>query len=104
MLALPNPPGVPTAAWEPAETEEMKAVIELYGKVYHLWQVDKGHELPIGEAQLMTSFTDASQFDMEKVVADRDSRFGIDSKVKAEKRKDIPEPKIHPDADWAWKN
>jgi hypothetical protein len=104
MLFLPTPAGVPEAAWEPAEMEEMKAVIELYGKVYHLWQVDKGHELPLGPPQLMTSFTQEGQFDFDKYVGDRDQRFGIDSKAKAEKRKDIPEPKIHPDADWAWKN
>lgn len=39
MLMLPSPAAVPDAVWEVAETEEMKAVIELYGKVYHLWQV-----------------------------------------------------------------
>ena len=104
MLVLPTPTGMPNAAWEVAETEEMKAVVELYGKVYHFWQVDKGHELPLGEPQLMTSYTQEGQFDFEKAVGDRDRRFGIDSKVKAEKRKGIPDPKIHPDADWAWKN
>ena len=104
MLMLPAPTAVPNAAWEVAETEEMKAVIELYGKVYHLWQTDQGHELPIGSPQLMTSYTAPGQFDFEKVVADRDQRFGVDSKLKAEKRKDIPEPKVHGDADWAWKN
>lgn len=104
MLFLPTPTGVPNAAWEPAETEEMKAVIELYGKVYHLWQTNRGHEVPLGEPQLMTSFTKQDQFeDYENVVGERDKRFGVDSKVKAEKRKDIPEPKIHEDADQAWK-
>lgn len=102
MLILPNPPGVPTAAWEPAETEEMKAVIELYGKVYHLWQVDKGHELPLGPPQLMMSYTGNHQLDLEKVVKERDEKFGIDTKAKAEVRKGIPEPKVHPDADSAW--
>ena len=104
MLFLPTPSYVPEAAWEVAETEEMKEVIKLYGKVYHLWQVDKGHELPLGQPKLMTSYTQHGQFDFEKYVGDRDRRFGIDSKAKAEKRKDIPEPEIHPDADWAWKN
>ena len=104
MLMMPSPAAVPNAAWELAETEEMKEVIGLYGKVYHLWQVDKGHELPLGEPQLMTSFTREGQFDVEKVVGERDHRFGVDSKQKAEKRKDIAEPQIHPDADWAWKN
>ena len=104
MLFLPTPAGVPDAVWEVAETEEMKEIIKLYGKVYHLWQVDKGHELPLGQPQLMTSYTQDGQFDFEKYVGERDRKFGIDSKAKAEKRKDIPEPEIHPDADWAWKN
>lgn len=67
-------------------------------------QTDQGHELPIGPPQLMTSYTAPGQFDVEKVIGERDQRFGTDSKAKAEKRKDIPEPKVHPDADWAWKN
>jgi len=104
MLFLPTPAGVPDMAWEVAEKEEMKAVIELYGKVYHLWQVDKGHELPLGPPQLMTSYTQEGQFDFDKHVSDRDQRFGIDSKAKAKGREDIAEPNVHPDADWAWKN
>lgn len=52
----------------------------------------------------MTSYTAPGQFDVEKVIGERDQRFGVDSKAKAEKRKDIPDPQIHPDADWAWKN
>jgi hypothetical protein len=103
MLVLPNPSGVPNAAWEPAETEEMKAVIQLYGKVYHLWQVDKGHKLPLGEPQLMTSFTEAGQLELEKVVKDRDQKLGLDTKRKAEIRKGLVEPEIHPDADAAWR-
>jgi hypothetical protein len=103
MLVLPNPPGAPDAMWEPAETEEMKAVIQLYGKVYHTWQVDRGDKLPLGEPQLMTSFTGESQLDLKAVVKDRDERLGISSDRKKEIRKDIPEPQIHPDADAAWR-
>ncbi len=104
MLALPVPAAVPNALWEVAETEEMKAVIGLYGKVYHLWQTDQAHELPLGEPQLMTSYTEDGQFDFDNVISERDQRLGFDSKTKAEKRKGIPEPQIHPDADQAWKN
>lgn len=50
---------VPQAAWEKAETSEMEQVVELYGKVYHLWQVDKGHKIPLGEPKLMTSFSES---------------------------------------------
>lgn len=103
MLFLPTPAGVPDAAWEPAETEELTAVIELYGKVYHLWQTDQGHEIPLGVPQLMTSYTSKDQFDFEGVVGERDRRFGIDSRAKAETRREIPEPEVHPDADAAWK-
>ncbi|KAI1267396.1 DUF1264-domain-containing protein [Xylariaceae sp. FL1019] len=104
MLVMPGPtaPGV-QQAWEAAETQEMKHVIGLYGKVYHLWQTDRGDELPLGEPKLMTSFTAEKQFDFEKIVGERDKRFGTDWKRKRELRKGIEEPKIHPDADSAWK-
>ncbi|KAH7038178.1 uncharacterized protein B0I36DRAFT_76555 [Microdochium trichocladiopsis] len=104
MLVMPGPtaPGA-RATWEAAETEEMKSVIGLYGKVYHLWQTDRGDKLPLGEPNLMTSFTDYDQFDFEKHVGERDRKFGTDWRRKKELRKDISEPKIHADADWAWK-
>lgn len=98
MLIMPQPSTslVPQAAWEKAETKEMEDVVELYGKVYHLWQVDKGHKLPLGEPQLMTSFTETGQIDFEKVVKERDQRFGTSFEGKKKARKYIPEPKIHP--------
>ncbi|KAG4219317.1 hypothetical protein PC116_g32203, partial [Phytophthora cactorum] len=43
------------------------------------------------------------QFDFDKAVGDRDTRFGSDWKRKKELRKDIEVPQIHPDADSAWK-
>jgi len=82
----------------------MEKVVELYGKVYHLWQTDRGDALPIGEPQLMTSFTEEGQFDFDKAVGDRDRRFGTDYARKKELRKGIEEPKLHKDADWAWKS
>lgn len=58
MLIMPQPSvAVPQSAWEMAETKEMEDVIELYGKVYHLWQVDRGDKIPLGEPKLMTSFS-----------------------------------------------
>src|SRR3954454_11782789 len=76
MLVMPQPSiYVPQTAWEKAETAEMGEVIHLYGKVYHLWQVDKGHKLPLGKPELMTSITAASQIpDLEKAMDKRDSR------------------------------
>ncbi|KAI9816867.1 MAG: hypothetical protein M1827_001512 [Pycnora praestabilis] len=102
MLIMPAPSMVPNAVWETAETKEMEDVIPLYGKTYHLWQVDKGHKLPLGPPQLMMSFTAKDQFQFEETVGDRDQRFGTDHKHKKEIRKDIKEPDIHPDADSMW--
>ena len=70
--------------------------------MYHLWQVDKGHKLPLGEPQLMTSFTEASQLDLNKLSKERDEKFGLDSTHKKELRAGIQEPQVHPDADSAW--
>ncbi|KAK3937946.1 Oil body-associated protein 1A [Diplogelasinospora grovesii] len=104
MLIMPRAnPMVPQSVWETAENADMEQLIRYYGKVYHLWQTDKGHKLPLGEPQLMTSFTAKDQFDFEKAVGERDERYGTDWKHKTEIRKDIPEPEIHPDADQAWK-
>ncbi|KAI1457649.1 DUF1264-domain-containing protein [Annulohypoxylon moriforme] len=105
MLIMPGPTTVPgmQQAWETAETQEMKHIVGLYGKVYHLWQTDRGDALPLGEPKLMTSFIADGQFDFEKAVADRDKKFGSDWKRKKELRKDIEVPQIHPDADAPWK-
>ncbi|KAI0834770.1 DUF1264-domain-containing protein [Hypoxylon sp. FL0890] len=105
LLIMPGPTTVPGAAqaWEVAETQEMKHVVGLYGKVYHLWQTDRGDKLPLGEPKLMMSFTGDGQFPFEKAVGERDRRFGCDWKRKMELRKDIEVPQIHPDADSVWK-
>ncbi|KAI2630765.1 DUF1264-domain-containing protein [Hypoxylon sp. NC1633] len=106
MLIMPGPTAsTPVAgpAWEAAETREMAHVIGLYGKVYHLWQTDRGDALPLGEPKLMTSFTADGQFDFESAVGDRDARFGTDWRRKKELREGIEVPGIHPDADAAWK-
>ncbi|AEO55754.1 hypothetical protein MYCTH_2314374 [Thermothelomyces thermophilus ATCC 42464] len=107
MLVMPRPSSalVPQALWEKAETAEMGEVVQLYGKVYHLWQVDRGDKLPLGEPQLMTSLSAADQLPgLEAVLDERDKRFpGCDWRRKREIRKDIKEPQIHPDADYTWK-
>ena len=105
MLIMPKPSAVPDAAWEVAENKEMEEVVQLYGKIYHLWQTDRGDKLPLGEPQLMTSYTEASQMKggFEKVVEDRDKRFGSDWKRKKQVREHIGEPELHENADWAWK-
>ncbi|KAK4505692.1 hypothetical protein PRZ48_003657 [Zasmidium cellare] len=103
MLIMPAPAGVPDAVWEAAENKEMEQVVELYGKVFQLWQVDRGDTVPLGRPELMTSFTAKDQFDFDRVVGERDRRFGVDSGHKAEVREYIEEPEVHPDADALWK-
>lgn len=105
MLVLPQPSVfVPQAAWDKAETAEMADVVNLYGKVYHLWQVDRGDQLPLGEPQLMTSFTAAEQLPgFEKIMDERDKRFpGCDWRKKREMRAAIEEPKTHPGECLVW--
>ncbi|CAZ84537.1 unnamed protein product [Tuber melanosporum] len=34
----------------------MEELAKLYGKTYHLWQVDRGDEVPLGAPMLMGSF------------------------------------------------
>lgn len=101
MLIMPKPGLVPEDAWEIAENEEMAEVITLYGKAYHLWQTDRD-SLPLGEPKLMTSYTANGQFDFERMVGDRDRRFGTSSERKKEQRRNIKIPEIHSDADRAW--
>ncbi|KAI0402717.1 DUF1264-domain-containing protein [Xylaria palmicola] len=105
MLIMPGPTALGLSrAWEAAETREMEHVVGLYGKVYHLWQTDRGDSLPLGAPRLMTSFTADGQFDFERAVGERDRRFGTDWRRKRELRRDIHEPEIHGDADYAWKS
>ena len=76
----------------------MAEVVGLYGKTWHLWQVDRGDTLPLGTPQLMQSLLRETD-GFKRVVRERDDRFGVDSERKRELRKDIPEPQVHPDAD-----
>ncbi|TLD38108.1 hypothetical protein E2P81_ATG03783 [Venturia nashicola] len=107
MLIMPNPSPLPNAAWEQAEVAEMETVIGLYGKIFHLWQTDRGDTLPMGLPQLMTSFTSEEQMEgmggFKKVVEERDKRLGGDWRRKREGRAYIEEPFVHGDADQTWK-
>lgn len=105
MLIMPKPATIPEAVWQVAETTEMEDVVTWYGKVYHLWQTDRGDKVPLGEPQLMTSFTHESQFPLfGDKIKDRDERFGAGYQRKQDARKDIPVPEVHVDADQAWKS
>ena len=96
MLIMPGPNGLPTGIWEEAETKEMEQVVGLYGKTYHFWQVDRGDKLPLGEPQLMMSFTKEDQYPgFKELLQERDGRFGVGHEQKAVKRGYIEEPEIH---------
>lgn len=104
MLILPAPQSHRRHEdkWENLETEAMKEVIGLYGKTYHLWQIDLGHEIPLGQPKLMGSLTEAKQLDIDEALQDRNDRFAVDHNKKAEVRKDIRGTEIHPNADSWW--
>ena len=104
MLIMPGPDGLPTGIWDAAETKEMEEIVGLYGKTYHFWQVDRGDKLPLGEPQLMMSLTKEDQCPgFTELLGERDSRYGVLSAQKKEKRAYIEEPEIHEDADSMWK-
>jgi hypothetical protein len=74
----------------------MEQVIELYGKTYHFWQVDRGDLVPMGAPELMMSFTQDAQMNHGREQwEERDKRYGVSSQQKAEKRAYIPEPETH---------
>lgn len=103
MLIMPKPAGVPESVWEVAENKEMEQVVHLYGKVYHLWQTDRGDALPLGEPQLMTSYTEKNQMpDFERRVDERDKRFGSDWRRKEGVRQYIGVPQVSGNADATW--
>lgn len=96
MLILPGPEGLPQGVWEAAETKEMEQVVGLYGKTYHFWQVDRGDKLPLGQPQLMISFTENAQLSgFKDKLIDRNERFSVDCEAKKAKRSYIAEPEIH---------
>ena len=95
VLIMPKPPLIPEAVWEKAETTEMQELVKLYGKTYHLWQVDRGDKVPLGAPMLMGSFLKETK-GVESAVNGRDQRFGIERERKVEIRKHIEEPGIHP--------
>ena len=85
---MPNPL-VPEGVWEIAETAEMREVVGLYGKTFHLWQVDRGDELPLGMPELMMSFTRDDQVSRNLSILIKHMRiFGIFPLRRQPKRSD----------------
>ena len=105
MLTLPTPSSHQGRAdtWEALETEAMKEVVGLYGKTWHFWQVDKGHELPLGYPTLMGSLTEPRQLNLDEALHDRNERFRVDHEHKARVRDHLQLPGLHPNADSWWK-
>ena len=73
--------------WEKLETEGMKEVIGWYGKTWHFWEVDKGHELSLGHPKLMGSLTGLSRTNIDEVLKDKNRQGDVDRKDKAKKRR-----------------
>jgi len=104
MLMMPRPPLVPAAVWDVAEKAEMAQVVQLYGKVWQLWQTNRGDKLPLGKPQLMTSYTAEDQMpDFERRVEERDARFGSDFRRAREARSEMERPEVVGGADATWK-
>jgi hypothetical protein len=90
-------PGIPALA----ETELMKKIVSTYGKTWHTWHTDRDKELPYGVPALMMGFTEDGQID-ERIVTERDQRFGINTGDIKKRRAEIPETAVADGAD-AWK-
>lgn len=96
MLIMPAPVGIAGSVWDAAETAEMEDIAPVYGKTYHMWQVDRGDVVPMGSPQLMGSFTSAESVEkareggIDALLEDRDKRFGVSYQQKAKKREGIP--------------
>lgn len=102
MLIMPAPVGIAAPAWDAAETAEMEDIVPIYGKTYHMWQVDRGDVVPMGPPQLMGSFTSPESVEkarkggLEALLKERDERFGVDHRQKAKKRENIAAVEKHP--------
>ncbi|KKZ60935.1 hypothetical protein EMCG_04408 [[Emmonsia] crescens] len=104
MLLMPPPPeGSQRKNLEEQEQQELSQLVRFYGKVYHLWQVDRGDELPMGAPELMGSITSdeglskAFPGGKAKLKESHKSKFGVDLDEKVEKRKDFGRGfQIHP--------
>ena len=107
MLIMPGPANVEAAEWDKQETEAMRDIMDLYGKTWHFWQVDRGDELPLGKPVLMGSLTHEGQLDLEKGLKERDTEAGISYEQKAQIRKEAGVDKeggqVAENADSWWK-
>ncbi|PGG96430.1 hypothetical protein GX51_07836 [Blastomyces parvus] len=103
LLMPPAPEGTDRKKLGELETKELSQLVTFYGKVYHLWQVDRGDELPMGAPELMGSITSDEALNKAfsggkaKLREDHKSKFGVDLDENVEKRKDFGKGfEIHP--------
>lgn len=89
-------PGLPDAA----DKALMTKLVNTYGKTWHTWHTDRDKTLPFGIPALMMGFTADGQLD-NRLLADRDKRFDIDSRKVRASRADIVTQPVLPGAD-AW--
>ncbi|CAK8738618.1 hypothetical protein SODG_002221 [Sodalis praecaptivus] len=57
----------------------MAKIVNTYGKTWHTWHTDRNNTLPLSIPALMMGFTADGQVDPQ-LLADRDRRFGVDTK------------------------
>ncbi|WAL39419.1 OBAP family protein [Brevibacterium sp. BRM-1] len=88
-------PGVPAIA----EHAYFSDLISTYGKTFHTWQYDRD-DFPYGPPQLMMGFTADGQARPDLVAA-RDERVGVSTAANRERRRDLPTPRVAPEAN-AW--
>ncbi|KAL0576948.1 hypothetical protein ABG067_008874 [Albugo candida] len=66
----------------------MEHLVNTYGKTWHLWQVDRGDQIPLGEPQLMMAFTKDGQIPKEHI-ENLEKKHGINVLEKKEARSGI---------------
>jgi len=79
-----------------ADDIHAQQLLNTYGKTYHMWQVDRGDALPLGEPQLMASFTKDGQIP-EAMVQERNKRYAIDGDEVRKRREDWEFVPVDPD-------
>ncbi|KAH0930171.1 hypothetical protein HID58_015898 [Brassica napus] len=86
-------PGVPG----PIQRQDLDKVAKTYGKVFHFWQVDLGHDLPIGLPNVMMAVTRDGQL-FHEMIQETEKRFGVSIEGEREARAYMsgPELGIHP--------
>jgi len=93
VLQMPRLPEI-------AENAVMRDLVGTYGKSIYTWQVDRGDDLPYGVPQLLMSFTQPGQLNVD-MLKKRDDYYKTDTLQKRKARDGIQAPaKTDPSADW----